>query len=173
MRVEGAFNNVNVAVRHSAFHLKAIYQNVHSLCYLSPQLLRFFHYLGHRLWLSFSNHYIMNKCYLLLRNNKETGPFSIAELLQLSLTPKDLVWVQGKSAGWRYPAEIDELKEVLVTENLPLEPVANNKQEEPVAAGLPKERKTSPKKIFISLPAGKRKEAIVVAPSFEEKAGSA
>lgn len=48
--------------------------------------------------------------YLLLRNNKETGPFSLEELLKMGLKPYDLVWIPGKSAAWRYPSEIDELK---------------------------------------------------------------
>ncbi len=48
--------------------------------------------------------------YLLLRNNKETGPFSLEELLKTGLKPYDLVWIPGKSAAWRYPSEIDELK---------------------------------------------------------------
>jgi len=49
--------------------------------------------------------------YLLLRNNKEKGPFSLDELIQHGLKPYDLVWVNGKSAAWRYPGEIAELKE--------------------------------------------------------------
>ena len=48
--------------------------------------------------------------YLLLRNNKEEGPLSLQHLIQLGLKPYDLVWVQGKSAAWRYPSEIPELK---------------------------------------------------------------
>src|SRR2546421_892684 len=48
--------------------------------------------------------------FLLLRNNKETGPFSVEELEQLGLKPYDLIWVNGKSAAWRYPGEVDELK---------------------------------------------------------------
>lgn len=48
--------------------------------------------------------------YLLLRNNQETGPYSLQDLLQFGLKAYDLVWVQGKSAAWRYPSEIDELK---------------------------------------------------------------
>lgn len=48
--------------------------------------------------------------YLLLRNNKETGPHSLDDLRKLGLKPYDLVWVEGKSAAWRYPSEIDELK---------------------------------------------------------------
>jgi hypothetical protein len=46
--------------------------------------------------------------YLLLRNNKESGPYTIEELKQLSLKSYDLVWVEGKSAAWRYPGEIPE-----------------------------------------------------------------
>ena len=48
--------------------------------------------------------------YLLLRNNKETGPHSLEDLRGLSLKAYDLVWVEGKSAAWRYPGEINELK---------------------------------------------------------------
>lgn len=48
--------------------------------------------------------------YRLLRNNKESGPFSFDELVQMGLKPYDLIWVDGKSAGWRYPSEINELK---------------------------------------------------------------
>ncbi len=48
--------------------------------------------------------------YLLLRNNKESGPYSLEDLTDLGLKAYDLVWVQGKSAAWRYPSEIEELK---------------------------------------------------------------
>ncbi len=49
--------------------------------------------------------------YLLLRNNKESGPFSQQQLQQMGLKPYDLVWVEGRSAAWRYPGEVNELKE--------------------------------------------------------------
>ena len=48
--------------------------------------------------------------YLLLRNNKQQGPLSLQHLIQLGLKPYDLVWVEGKSAAWRYSSEIPELK---------------------------------------------------------------
>ena len=48
--------------------------------------------------------------YLLLRNNKETGPFTIEEIQGMSLKAYDLIWVVGKSAAWRYPGEIQDLK---------------------------------------------------------------
>jgi len=51
----------------------------------------------------------MNK-YLLLRSNKQTGPYTVEELQTMGLKAYDLVWVEGKSAAWRYPGEIEELK---------------------------------------------------------------
>ena len=49
------------------------------------------------------------KMYLLLRNNKQSGPHSLDELKSMGLKAYDLVWLEGKSAAWRYPSEIDEL----------------------------------------------------------------
>jgi hypothetical protein len=51
----------------------------------------------------------MNK-YLLLRDNKQSGPYSVDELAAHGLKAYDLVWLEGKSAAWRYPSEITELK---------------------------------------------------------------
>jgi len=48
--------------------------------------------------------------YLLLRDNKESGPFSLDDLIHKGLKAYDLVWIEGKSAAWRYPSEITELK---------------------------------------------------------------
>jgi hypothetical protein len=49
--------------------------------------------------------------YRLLRSNKESGPYTLNDLVTLGLKPYDLVWVDGRSAAWRYSSEIDELKE--------------------------------------------------------------
>lgn len=51
----------------------------------------------------------MNK-FLLLRSNKQSGPYSAEELQQMGLKPYDLIWVDGKSAAWRYPGEVEDLK---------------------------------------------------------------
>jgi hypothetical protein len=51
------------------------------------------------------------KKYLLLRDNKQTGPHSCEEILQMGLKAYDLIWVDGKSAAWRYPGELPEFKE--------------------------------------------------------------
>jgi hypothetical protein len=48
--------------------------------------------------------------YLLLRDNKQTGPYTAQELAAKGIKPYDLVWQEGRSAAWRYPSEIEELK---------------------------------------------------------------
>lgn len=46
--------------------------------------------------------------YLLLRDNKQTGPYSTEEIIAKGFKPYDLIWLEGKSAGWRYPGELPE-----------------------------------------------------------------
>jgi len=48
--------------------------------------------------------------YLLLRSNKQSGPYSLQQLVTLGLKPYDLVWLEGRSAAWRYPSEVEGLK---------------------------------------------------------------
>ena len=48
--------------------------------------------------------------YRLLRDNKETGPFAEDEMIAKGFKPYDLIWVEGRSAGWRYPSEIPAFK---------------------------------------------------------------
>lgn len=55
----------------------------------------------------------MKKVYLLLRNNHQAGPYTIDELLQQKLKPFDLIWVEGISKAWTYPAELPQLKDFL------------------------------------------------------------
>jgi len=47
--------------------------------------------------------------YLLLRDNKQSGPYTFDELKGKGLKAYDLVWIEGRSAAWRYPCEIEEL----------------------------------------------------------------
>jgi hypothetical protein len=56
---------------------------------------------------------VMQRVYLLLRKNHQTGPYTIDELLQQQLLETDLIWVQGTSQAWSFPWEVPELKEVL------------------------------------------------------------
>ena len=51
----------------------------------------------------------MNK-YLLLRDNKQSGPYTVPEIIEKGIKAYDLVWLDGKSVAWRYPSEIEELK---------------------------------------------------------------
>src|SRR5687768_6845164 len=92
----------------------------------------------------------MQKVYLLLRNNQQTGPYSFEELLELHLKPYDLIWVEGKSLGWRYPTEIETLKPFFATR----EPVEKKEAvSNPIETISPAIPVNSPKKIFVSMPA--------------------
>ena len=108
----------------------------------------------------------MHKVYLLLRNNRQTGPYSLDELLQLNLKPFDLVWVDGRSAAWRYPGEIDTLKAYVAappTPGVPFQPIETAAMEQPVnpsfthpieASSLPSPYNipAPPKNVFVSMP---------------------
>jgi hypothetical protein len=102
----------------------------------------------------------MQKVYLLLRNNQQTGPYSLEELSQLQLKNTDLIWIEGKSAGWYYPYELEDVKPIFdkttairKQESAPVKqavlpgttPVqqANTKPAKPL---------TPPKKIYVSMP---------------------
>lgn len=69
--------------------------------------------------------------YLLLRNNKESGPLTLEEVVKIGIKPYDLVWVHGRSAAWRYPSEIEELKKYApVIEEQPYERFYKKSDEE-------------------------------------------
>jgi hypothetical protein len=55
------------------------------------------------------------KKYLLLKDNKESGPYSLVELSGKSLKKFDLIWVEGESAQWEYASEFPELKSLIAT----------------------------------------------------------
>ena len=101
--------------------------------------------------------------YLLLRDNKEKGPYTLEELRNLGLKAYDLVWVQGKSAAWRYPSEIEELKNLSAAlEEQPFDRFYkkkndDKKQEVEVAK---KENSTSAGPVFVSLPGEKIKNIV-------------
>ena len=87
---------------------------------------------------------------MLLRNNQQTGPHSFEELLELHLKPHDLIWVEGKSLGWRYPAEIETLKPFFVTP----EPAKNQEPASKPVESIQHAINLNPsKKIFVSMPA--------------------
>ncbi|MDB5207164.1 MAG: hypothetical protein JWR72_2239, partial [Flavisolibacter sp.] len=70
----------------------------------------------------------MQKVFILLRNNQQTGPFSLEEIIQFDLKPYDLIWIEGKSAGWYYPQEIKALHPHLSFVKQQAQPNAETKQ---------------------------------------------
>ena len=115
----------------------------------------------------------MQNIYLLLRNNKQSGPYTLEELLQLDLKPHDLVWVEGKSAGWSYPSEVSSLKPYLnpepaIEQNaVPADKNVEAKEVSPEVKPL--------KKIYVSLPSNTNaKSTVAIAPenNIEEPAES-
>lgn len=130
--------------------------------------------------------------YLLLRNNKESGPHSLDDLMELGLKPYDLVWVQGKSAAWRYPSEVDELRPFApVVEEQPFDRfykkhTETTKQEfaplqeqfvpqkQDIQAIAPEHEKYIPKKsVFVTMPGQKtntiKPETNTVKPAIKEQ----
>jgi hypothetical protein len=117
----------------------------------------------------------MQKSYLLLRNNQQSGPYTLEEVKQLPLQPKDLIWIIGQSAGWRYPEEIPALQ-------LTIEPQIVNrvfKPEVPTGEGLPISTPVAlSKRVYVSMPematsaSGKKiqpAEDLVQSLSFEQR----
>lgn len=117
------------------------------------------------------------KLYLLLRDNKQTGPYRAEELIEKGFKPYDLIWVEGKSAGWRYPGELPEFAGLAPmveeqpfdrffrkpSEKKPVEPVQQSSQavpaspEQPVsplqAQPIPAKVVSLPnRKVFVTLP---------------------
>ena len=79
--------------------------------------------------------------YLLLRDNKESGPYTLNDLVSLGLKAYDLVWVESRSAAWRYPSEIPELKEYApVVEEQPYDRFFKKQQGETVEQILEERR---------------------------------
>ncbi len=119
--------------------------------------------------------------YLLLRDNKQLGPLTLDQLTEKGLKAYDLVWVEGKSAAWRYPSEIEELKPFApVVEEQPFDrfykkPVAENKpvnipkkevlvMQEEIPAPIEKQYASvsrSDKKVYVTLPGARPAAASV------------
>ncbi len=113
--------------------------------------------------------------YLLLRDNKESGPYSFEEIRQKGFKAYDLVWIEGKSAAWRYPSEVEEFKAFApAVEEQPFDrffkrpsqneqPAPQNPQTNPqinppvTLQPRPSEPSTVPGKriIYVTLPAGR------------------
>lgn len=95
----------------------------------------------------------MQKAYLLLRNNQQTGPYSREEILQLQLRPFDLVWVEGESAAWQYPGEIKSLQDEIPSTLQTGSPSVTAKPKDGVTSSADYPQESSRQaKVFVSLP---------------------
>ncbi|HVK96177.1 MAG TPA: hypothetical protein VM368_00095 [Flavisolibacter sp.] len=106
----------------------------------------------------------MQKVYLLLRDNQQTGPYSLDELIQLKLKDSDLIWIEGSSAGWYYPKEIDALRPFVaapVSIKNTKENIGKKEKEIPAQSNIETVKTqavpfnstaTTGKKVFVSLP---------------------
>jgi hypothetical protein len=95
--------------------------------------------------------------YLLLRSNKQSGPYSLQQLVSLGLKPYDLVWLEGKSAAWRYPSEVEGLKAYSpATEEQPYDRFYKKPEEKPQEKQINKpaqpQQETTPKEEVYVLP---------------------
>src|SRR5688572_4519767 len=91
--------------------------------------------------------------YILLRSNKESGPYSIEQLRELGVKPNDLIWVEGQSASWRNPHEIPQLKD-LAGQVPVLIPETPNTQQEEKSIATPKSETATCRKsaVFVAFP---------------------
>lgn len=61
----------------------------------------------------------MERVYLLLSNNLQSGPFTIGELLQQQLRPSDMIWIEGKSSAWTYLSELELTPFIIAKDSVP------------------------------------------------------
>ncbi len=94
----------------------------------------------------------MHKIYLVLRNNQQSGPYNLQELQQLPLSAHDLIWVEGQSASWRYPAEIEALRS-FVQEKESHKAATPKETTAPNGTTTAPGKTTTPRHIYVSLPA--------------------
>ena len=67
------------------------------------------------------------KQYLLLRNNVQSGPYTLEALIEQNLRSLDLIWKEEESTAWHYATEMDELKEHVNDQVKHEETVSENK----------------------------------------------
>jgi hypothetical protein len=83
------------------------------------------------------------KVYMLLRDNQESGPYTLEAIRNMKLYPLDLIWIEGESASWQYPTEMEELKDLVVQRTRSSIPGAQGEHSH----------------IYISLPGSNKKKA--------------
>jgi hypothetical protein len=114
----------------------------------------------------------MPATYILLRNNKQTGPFHLDELLLHGLQPHDLIWIEGQSAGWSHPSEIAALKPYMAGQRnaeTPQQPHSATNVVKPVSEQAAQPAKNA-SHIYVSLPAMRPGEAANATPATDLEA---
>jgi hypothetical protein len=112
--------------------------------------------------------------YILLRQNKESKPMSLEDLVNTGLKADDLIWVEGQSACWLRPGEIKQLKDLVgspavqpvkvaeaipVSQPLPLKAETNVPafQETKITEEVTEHTDTKDtKRVFVAMPAVKK-----------------
>lgn len=105
----------------------------------------------------------MQKVYVLLRNNQQNGPFSLEELVRFDLKPIDLIWIEGKSAGWYYPQEIEALHPYLPFVKKAAPPVATPTIQDQKIFAEP----AKPRHVFVAMPVTGAEEPVTKKPLVE------
>ncbi|MCC6288419.1 MAG: hypothetical protein IT249_11085 [Chitinophagaceae bacterium] len=72
------------------------------------------------------------KMYQLLRNNVESGPYTVDGLKQICLEQLDLIWIEDESITWKYPSELHELKQFAPKAALTEATIINNAKEKQI-----------------------------------------
>jgi hypothetical protein len=107
--------------------------------------------------------------YLLLRSNKQSGPYSLQQLVNFGLKPYDLVWVEGKSAAWRYPSEVELLKAYApAVEEQPYDRFYKKQEETPAVKPVPKQEEIDIPRKQEEAHAAPKQQELYVAPRQEE-----
>ncbi|MGZ3845518.1 MAG: hypothetical protein ACXVBH_05655, partial [Flavisolibacter sp.] len=75
--------------------------------------------------------------YLLLRDNRESGPHAIEHMGSIGLHPLDLVWIENESTSWKYPEEIEELRDLVTHDATSFEVPRPSLSTEKVFVSLP------------------------------------
>ncbi|MFT3946531.1 MAG: hypothetical protein QM763_06105 [Agriterribacter sp.] len=72
------------------------------------------------------------KMYQLLRNNVESGPYTVDGLKQMRLEKLDLIWIKDESITWKYPSELHELRQFAPKAELTRATIVNNAKEKQI-----------------------------------------
>jgi len=89
------------------------------------------------------------KKYLLLRDNRKSGPHTVEQLGSIGLLALDLIWIEDESTSWNHPIEIEELKNLVVEDEQQKEKLSFEKNER-VFVSLPSNFSQKNRKDFAS-----------------------